>query len=237
VAGLRIQQAMQAYFPGAVWVLQGWQVNPRAEMLAGLDRSKVLVQELFGETTNNWEKRKAYEGTPFIWCMITNYGERPGLFGKLQRYADEPYRARQGVYADHIKGVGIMPEGIDNNPVAYDLMLEVGWHQERMDVPSWIGKYTQYRYGRLDKDIVSAWKLLLQTVYSSPEGYQEGPPENVLCARPALQQKSVSSWGTLKKNYDTALFAKAVKLFISAAGRLKGSNTYQIDRINFQRQV
>lgn len=236
-AGSRIQQAMQTYFPGSVWVLQGWQVNPRTEMLAGLDRRKVLVQELFGETTNNWEKRKAYEGTPFIWCMITNYGERPGLFGKLQRYADEPYRARHGEYGDLIKGVGIMPEGIDNNPVAYDLMLEVGWHQERMDVSSWIKEYTQYRYGKLDTDVVSAWRLLLQTVYSSPEGYQEGPPENVLCARPALQIKSVSTWGTLRKNYDTALFAKAVKLFVNAAGRCGGSDTYQIDRINFQRQV
>jgi alpha-N-acetylglucosaminidase len=169
--------------------------------------------------------------------MITNYGERPGLFGKLQRYASEPYRASHGEFAPYLKGIGIMPEGIDNNPVAYDLMLEVGWHQDRVDVSSWIEKYTQYRYGQLDKNIINAWKLFLQTIYSSPEGYQEGPPENVLCARPALQIKSVSTWGTLKKNYDTALFAKAVKLFMRGAGRLKGSDTYQIDRINFQRQV
>lgn len=236
-AGANIQKAMQRRFPGATWILQGWQVNPRTEMLAGMDKSKVLVQELFGETTNNWEKRKAYDGTPFIWCMITNYGERPGLFGKLQRYADEPYRAAHGEFAPYLKGIGIMPEGIDNNPVAFDLMLEVGWHQDRVDVSSWMEKYTQYRYGQLDKDIINAWKLFLQTIYSSPEGYQEGPPENILCARPALKIKSVSSWGTLKKNYDTALFAKAVKLFISASGRLKGSDTYQIDRINFQRQV
>ena len=236
-AGRNIQQAMQEYFPGAVWVLQGWQVNPRAEMLAGLDRKKVLVQELFGETTNNWEKRKAYEGTPFVWCMITNYGERPGLFGKLQRYADEPYRARHGEYADHIKGIGIMPEGIDNNPVAYDLMLEVGWHEERMDVSSWIGKYTQYRYGRLDTNVVNAWKLLLQTVYSSPEGYQEGPPENILCARPALEIKSVSSWGTIKKRYNVATYLEAAKLFARAAPLFKGSKTYRLDLINFTRQA
>jgi alpha-N-acetylglucosaminidase len=236
-AGQQIQQAMQEYFPGSTWVLQGWQVNPRKEMLAGLDRSKVLVQELFGETTNNWEKRQAYEGTPFVWCMITNYGERPGLFGKLQRYADEPYRARQGVYSRYLSGVGVMPEGIDNNPVAYDLMLEVGWHEERMDVENWIRQYTWYRYGRLDTNIVSAWKLFLQTVYSSPEGYQEGPPENVLCARPALKIKSVSTWGTLRKNYDTALFARGVALFDRASGKMKGSETYRIDRINFLRQV
>jgi len=236
-AGQRIQQAMQEYFPGSVWVLQGWQANPRKEMLAGVDRSKVLVQELFGETTNNWEKRQAYEGTPFVWCMITNYGERPGLFGKLQRYADEPYRARNGEFSQYVAGIGIMPEGIDNNPVSYDLMLEMGWHAERVNVEEWIRQYTWYRYGRLDTNVVQAWRLFLQTAYSSPEGYQEGPPENVLCARPALRIKSVSTWGTLRKSYDTALFARAVELFDRAAGRMKGSETYQIDRINFLRQV
>jgi alpha-N-acetylglucosaminidase len=236
-AGHQIQQSMQAYFPGAVWVLQGWQVNPRKEMLAGVDRSRILVQELFGETTNNWEKREAYEGSPFIWCMITNYGERPGLFGKLQRYADEPYRAAHGAFGTYLKGIGIMPEGIDNNPVAYDLMLEVGWRQERMKVEEWISEYTQYRYGKADTAVVRAWKLLLQTVYNSPEGYQEGPPENVLCARPALQIRSVSSWGTVKKNYDTALFHAAVRIFASAAVRFRGNDTYRIDLINFQRQV
>jgi alpha-N-acetylglucosaminidase len=236
-AGLNIQNAMQKYFPGSVWVLQGWQQNPRAEMLAGLDKSKVLVQELFGETTNNWEKRKAYEGTPFIWCMITNYGERPGLFGKLQRYVDEPYRVAHGEFAPYLKGVGIMPEGINNNPVAYDLMLEVGWRREDIDVGEWIKSYALYRYGKYNEDIGNAWKLFLQTVYCSHEGYQEGPPENILCARPALKITSVSTWGTLKKNYDIAVYAQAVKLFASAAPLFKGSDTYAIDLINFKRQV
>jgi len=76
--------------------------------------------------------------------------------------------------------------------------------------------------GGMDQELyaISLWEagpgcckrleVFVTDIYSSPEGYQEGPPENVLCARPALQIKSVSSWGTLKKNYDTALFAKAV---------------------------
>lgn len=236
-AGVHIQKAMQQHFPGSVWVLQGWQQNPRAEMLAGLDKSRVLVQELFGETTNNWEKRKGYEGTPFIWCMITNYGERPGLFGKLQRYADEPYRAGHGEWADYLRGVGIMPEGIANNPVAYDFMLEVGWHREHIDASAWIKDYVLYRYGQYNEDILRAWQLFLQTIYRSEEGYQEGPPENILCARPALQVKSVSTWGTLRKNYDIAAYLRAVKLFAAAAPFFKGSDTYAIDLINFTRQV
>lgn len=236
-AGKNIQLLMQRYFPGSTWVLQGWQQNPRAEMLAGTDRSRVLVQELFGETTNNWEKRNAYEGSPFVWCMITNYGERPGLFGKLQRYADEPYRAANGPLGAYLHGVGIMPEGINNNPVAYDLMLEVPWHHEHLDVAQWIKEYTLYRYGKTDPNILRAWQLFLQTIYASPQGYQEGPPENILCARPALEIQSVSTWGTLHKNYDIARYAQAVKLFDAAAPSFRGSETYTIDRINFTRQL
>jgi alpha-N-acetylglucosaminidase len=52
-----------------------------------------------------------------------------------------------------------------------------------------------------------------------------------------LQIKSVSTWGTLRKNYDTAAFARAVAIFDGEAEQMKGSETYRIDRINFLRQV
>lgn len=58
-------------------MLQGWQDNPKPGLLEKLDKRYVLVQELFGENTNNWETRKGYEGTPFIWATVTNFGERP----------------------------------------------------------------------------------------------------------------------------------------------------------------
>ncbi|HMD61801.1 MAG TPA: alpha-N-acetylglucosaminidase TIM-barrel domain-containing protein, partial [Opitutaceae bacterium] len=164
-AGAAIQDAMRGHFPGAVWVLQGWLENPRRELIAGTDRSHVLVQELFGEQTHNWETRRGYEGTPFVWCCIDDFGERPGLFGKLQRYADETYRARTGELGRYMRGVGIMPEGIDNNPVAYDLVLELAWRSDHVDAAKWLKGYVQYRYGRPDPDLEEAWALLLRTAY------------------------------------------------------------------------
>jgi alpha-N-acetylglucosaminidase len=235
-AGANIQKAMQQYFPGAIWVLQGWQDNPKKELLAETDKSTLLIQELFGENTNNWETRNGYESTPFIWCCVNNFGERPGLNGKLERYAGEVYRAATGPFKQYMKGVGIMPEGINNNPVSYDLVLELGWHNKPVEMEKWISDYVTARYGKPNAGIVSAWKMLLQTIYSNP-GYQEGPPENVLCARPALEIRSTSSWGRLKKGYDTALFVKAVQAFASAAPSFGKSETYKIDLINFARQV
>jgi len=235
-AGANIQKAIQQYFPGAIWVLQGWQNNPRKELLAEVDRSTVLIQELFGENTNNWETRDGYESTPFIWCIVNNFGERPGLQGKLERFAREVYRASKSTHKQYMKGVGIMPEGINNNPVTYELLLATAWHNEKLNVNEWVKRYAVARYRKYNDDINHAWKLLLQTTYSNP-GYQEGPPENILCARPALQIKSVSSWGSLKKGYDTAVFAAAVKRFAKAAPLFTNSDTYKIDLINFMRQV
>jgi alpha-N-acetylglucosaminidase len=236
-AGAAIQASMQHYFPGSTWVLQGWQDNPKQAMLDGLDKSKVLVQELFGEFTNNWEKRKAYDNTPFIWCSVNNFGERPGVYGKLQRFADEVYRARKSDYSNYLKGVGIMPEGINNNPPDYDLMLELGWRQEQVDTKNWINDYAQYRYGINNTHAGNAWQGFLQTIYQSLPGYQEGAGESIFCARPALKVKSISSWGTLTRNYDTVKFEDAVKEFAKASPALINSATYKIDLINMVRQV
>lgn len=235
--GKLIQSEMQQYFSGSTWVLQGWQNNPSSQLLSQLDKSKVLVLELFGENTDNWYKRKGYEGTPFVWCSVTNFGGKSGLYGKLQRFANEVYRANNGEYASLMKGVGIMPEGIDNNPVVYDFILDLSWHPEKVEVNDWIKTYATARYGAENKKVEEAWQIFLQTVYSSFDKYQEGPGESVFCARPSLDVKSASSWGTRARNYDVEKFKKGVQLFVSASSEMKNSEVFQIDKIDFVRQV
>lgn len=232
-----IQALMQQHYPESTWVLQGWQQNPGHELLKGLNKSKTLVIELFGENTENWEKRQGYENTPFVWSNVSNFGEKNGLYGKLQRFSDEVYRAKNSVYGTFLKGIGIIPEGIYNNPVAFDLMLELGWHREHLDLKKWILGYIGYRYGKSSAGLEEAWAMLLETAYSSPPVMQEGPPESIFCARPALEIKSVSSWGTRKRNYDLAKFEAAVKLFVDAGDQYENCETYQTDKIDFVRQV
>lgn len=235
-AGIKIQDAMQTAFPGAIWVLQGWQANPDKHLISGVNKKDILIQELFGENTKNWEDRKGYEGTPFIWCTVTNFGERPGVNGKLQRFADEIYRVRESPYASLCKGVGIMPEGINNNPVVYQLTLELGWHKDKVDVNGWIKDYIYARYGKTDQNLLQAWKYLLQSAYSSHLGYAEGPFENILCARPGLKITSVSSWGSLNKKYDLKAYKKAVELYVKAWPEYKDQQTYRIDLVNLLMQ-
>lgn len=235
--GNLIQSVMQEYYPSSIWVLQGWQQNPSSQLLSRLDKSKVLVQELFGENTDNWYQRKAYEGTPFIWCSVNNFGEKSGLYGKLQRFANEVFRAQQSEFSPFLRGVGIMPEGLHNNPVVYEFVLDIAWHQEKVIASDWIKSYVNARYGTSNQKILDAWQIFLNTVYSSFDQYQEGPSESVFCARPSLKIRSASSWGTRVRNYNTDSFKTAVKLFVSVSDEMKSSQTYLIDEIDFVRQV
>lgn len=57
-------------------------------------------------------------------------------------------------------GVGITPEGINQNYVMYEFALERGWNQQPTNVSKWINQYAFSRYGIEDTHIQSAWKIL-----------------------------------------------------------------------------
>ena len=238
-----VQNQMQKNFPNSTWVLQGWQNNPSDKILDGLKKENTLVIELFGENTNNWERRRGYNNSSFIWSNVSNFGEKNGLYGRLQRFADEVFRAKHSEFGKSLKGIGIIPEGINNNPIAYDFMLDLAWHEQKPDLEKWVESYTAYRYGKKNKSVSDAWKGFLKTVYSSPideKGqvlYQEGPSESIFCARPSLKVNPVSSWGTRKRFYDINAFKEAVKLFVAADKDFKNSETFQTDKVDFLRQV
>lgn len=40
--------------PESIWVIQGWNKNPRAELLAGVPRGDIVVLDLASEIKPNW---------------------------------------------------------------------------------------------------------------------------------------------------------------------------------------
>jgi alpha-N-acetylglucosaminidase len=225
-----VQDSMLRANSEAVWVLQGWQDNPKDELLSGLQRSRILVLNL---DSPDWEKRKAFNSSPWVWGIINNFGENVGMFGNLQRISTEPIRAANGPYGQTLVGVGALMEGINNNPVVYDLLFEMAWHPEPVDVRQWIGGYVLYRYGRTTPALEHAWQLLVETVYS-PSSFGQ---QSILCARPSLQVKGASTWGSTNIGYDPAKLEEAAREFLSARKELSGNDAYQADAVNLVRQV
>lgn len=57
-------------------------------------------------------------------------------------------------------GVGITPEGINQNYVIYEFALARAWYQNPTNVPKWINEYTFSRYGIQNEHIDAAWRIL-----------------------------------------------------------------------------
>jgi len=223
------QNSMLRENPDAIWVLQGWQGNPKEELLNGLLRDRILVLNL---ESKDWEKRKGFNGSPWVWGIINNFGENTGLFGDLPRIASEPIRAARSPYGRTLVGIGALMEGVNNNPVVYDLLFEMAWHSEPVDPRQWIASYIKYRYGNSTPGLEHAWQLLLETVYSSGSG-----PQSIFCARPSMHVKGASTWGTTQVGYDPAMLEEAAREFLRAGDELAGVDAYQADAVDLVRQV
>jgi alpha-N-acetylglucosaminidase len=238
-----IQFSMQKAFPSSNWVLMGWGGNPRKDLLAGLNKSHAIVLNLFGENKldwdgndyRHWKLTNGYYQTPWIWCSISNFGEKTGIYGKLDQIIQEPHLAFATPEGKYMKGIGIMPEGIDNNPLLYDLALKTAWGKP-ISTDEHLRQYAKYRYGKEDMNIYNGLLLLKNSAYQSNSSFQEGCTESLFAARPSREIKSVSTWGSRKLRYSHDTLIMALKAYLLAKANFSSSATYKYDITEITKQ-
>lgn len=237
-AARRVQTAMKQYNPDATWVIQAWLGNPRKELLEGLDRKNTLIVDLAAEFWDNWQKRKGFDGFSWLWSHISNYGGNIGLHGRLDVIATAPVDAQKDLAASpSMKGTSSTPEGIEVNPVVFDLLNEMRWRSKHLDLDVWLKEYAARRYGAEDENLKEAWIIFHHTAYGTYSGHRR-PSESVFCAPPSLKRDKItaSAWSQCRIFYDPQLFAQGVGLFLQSADRLKQVSTYRYDVVDFVRQ-
>jgi len=231
-----IHKAMLKAHPAATWVLQGWSGNPTDKLLQGAGKSHVMILDLFAEGEPQWEKRRGYDGRPWAWCTLLNFGSKVGLYGKLDTCASAPFRALASSYGRSLCGIGTMSEGIETNPVNYECIYEMAWRSRPPDLKDWMKDFAFARYGRKLPAAEQAWAILHETAYNCPTN-QYGCSESIFCARPCMDVKAAWKWGTIAIYYDTARLRQALHLLLSCAGELARVDTYQYDLVDLSRQV
>lgn len=244
-AGRAIYTAMQGANPDAVWVAQSWQSTPYQKMINEVPAGKVLVLDLFsesrpqwGDTNSPWYRKDGFEHHDWVYCMLLNFGGNIGMFGKMDRVISGYYLARQSPQGKTLKGVGATPEGIENNPIMYELLYELPWRAEKFTKETWLKSWTTARYGRTMPELDQAWTIIANTAYNPPfASTQEGTSESVMCARPALIIDRVSSWATAKMYYDAAEFEKVLPLMLKVADKFGYSNNFKYDLTDVARQT
>jgi alpha-N-acetylglucosaminidase len=169
--------ALQAFDPSAIWLMQGWLFVNDPEFwsqqsikayLSGAPDDTTLILDLWSEAVPVWSSTQSYYGKPFIWCMLHNFGGNRDLYGDLKTLASGPVSARNTAGSTMV-GTGLTPEAIEQNPVVYELMTEMGWNAQAPAIPQWLDAYATQRYGAaVTPALLQVWQLLLVGAYSSP---------------------------------------------------------------------
>lgn len=168
--------------------------------------------------------------------MLLNFGGNIGMYGRMDRVVDGFYAASRHPDAASLKGVGMTMEGIENNPVMYELLLELPWRKPPFTKEEWLRGYVKARYGKDDPRLQEAWQILGRTVYNCSV-VQEGTTESVFCARPALAISGASSWGTSEMYYAPGETRRVAALFLEVSGQYKGNNNFEYDLADIMRQA
>jgi alpha-N-acetylglucosaminidase len=232
-AGYAIHSAMRVASPGAVWVMQAWQGNPSEKLLEGTVKEATLILDLFGESQPEYKERDGFHGHPWVWCIVSNFGGKVGLYGQFDKIAEGPIQARR---SGRMSGVGAMMEGIITDYPTYELLFDMGWQTSAPNLTEWARNYALQRYGAPSRNAEDAWILLRNSVYAV-NAKQQGEPESIFCARPSATIHSASSWGTISRDYNPRDLQMARDLLMREADRFGHISTYRFDITDITRQV
>jgi alpha-N-acetylglucosaminidase len=231
-----ILQGMTAVDSNAVWILQGWAFSAnrnfwtpaRLEIfLSAVPNEHIILLDLFCELNEMWTDTKAFYGKPWLWCNVQTFGANVDMHGPLNRINQRLQTARTSPERGHLTGIGYVNEGFEGNPVIYEFLTEMAWHQESVDLNVWLDSYVQGRYGIKDESARSAWQKLYQSVYSDSLDY--GIYLSV-CRYPRIKFRSPPT-------YDTKKLIEAWKLLLTCADKLEAIDTYSYDLVSVGVQV
>ncbi|KAJ7547304.1 hypothetical protein O6H91_08G079400 [Diphasiastrum complanatum] len=268
--GEAVYAAMSAGDPDAIWLMQGWLFSSQASfwqppqmkaLLHSVPVGRMVVLDLFADVDPVWSQSNHFYGTPYIWCMLHNFGGNTEMYGRLDAVRLGPIEARESENSTMV-GVGMCMEGIEQNPVAYELMAEMAFRGERTNLEIWIDDYATRRYGEVAEGAHEAWELLYRTIYNCSDGIADHNTD-VIVKFPDVDPSTVKKVPGIIKNrmtisepdrrllegsffqskmaghiwYPPSAAIKALRSFLNSAHKLAKVPQYRYDVVDLTRQV
>lgn len=213
----------------AIWAMQAWSL--REEIVKAVPKKHLLILDLNGVKSSS---ENAFWGYPAVTGNLHNFGGRINLHGDLPLLASNQYIvARQK--SPNICGNGLFMEGIEQNPVYYDLAFEMPLQPDTVCLDKWLSAYAHRRYGALSESANKAWKCLLEGPYR--KGTNGTERSSIIAARPALNAKKSGPNAGFEIPYSPQLLIKAEGLLLKDAKKLQLSEAYRFDIVDVQRQL
>lgn len=231
--GDQVYKSITAGNPDATWVMQGWMFGYQryiwdapslSALVSKIPNDRMILLDLaadynkyFWRNGMNWDFYKGFFGKEWVYSTIPNMGGKTGFTGRLDYYAEGPIEALESENRGNLVGYGFAPEGIENNEVIYELLADMGWRDQAVNLDQWLTEYNASRYGNCPEEVTEAWNLLRKSCFGSFTDH----PRFMWQVRPGK---------TRRGSIDTSdTFLKAIETFASAADQLKDQPTYEAD--------
>jgi alpha-N-acetylglucosaminidase len=238
----RIYEGMKAADPKAVWVMQGWlfysdrkfwQAPQIEALLKAVPDDHMILLDLAAEIEPVWKRTSSFYGKPWIWNMLHNFGGNISLFGRMEGVANGPSQALADPAAGKLTGIGLTMEGLEQNPVMYELMTTHTWQTAAVNLDKWLPNYVANRYGTASPEALAAWQVLRTTVYNGKK-IRDGA-ESIIVARPTLD--SATRWARPTLNYRPEALLPAWDNLVKAVPACQKSDGFGYDLVDVSRQV
>ena len=187
--------------------------------------------------SNSMWNNNTYNGYPYIFCVLNDLGGRNGLHGRMESTMNNYFNAIAN--DNSIQGIGATPEGIETNPIVYDMLFEFPWMSTRPNLNEWLKDYAHARYGTDNTTALEALKTLKESVWNCTTD-QLGASEAVILARPEWNLKSVSTNGTTALYYNPYDVLQAADKLLSIREQITtqdSKNNYNYDITDIVRQA
>ncbi len=240
----KIYKNMTNADPKATWVMQGWifVYSGRAfwgptqtqALLNAVPDDRMIILDLWTECRPAWDKKEAFYGKQWVWCMLNNFGGNNLMYGRMDEIANGPSQTLNHPKSGNMVGLGMTAEAIEQNPVIYEMLLDNIWRKDPIEVNSWLKGYITRRYGEYSEDLNKAWQALYKTVYTG--GLEHGgPTASIIAGRPTFNKDN--NWTETHKPYDTKDLIPAWELMVKTQSQYKNSDGFKYDLIDVTRQV
>ncbi|MBS1705987.1 MAG: alpha-N-acetylglucosaminidase C-terminal domain-containing protein [Armatimonadetes bacterium] len=184
-AGKAVIEGITQGDPDGIWVMQGWMFyyarnywgKPEVEaLLDALPAGRVIVLDLATYECPVWKEHPSMTAKGWITNTLHNYGQNTALYGNLRGYAEAIEDAVTSPDRGNLVGTGLTMEGIDQNPVLYELMADRMWSPVEPSVESWLMDYANQRV-TWNSDATNAhrdayrraWEGIHETIYGEFE--------------------------------------------------------------------
>lgn len=237
-----IQQALNLAHPKALWFMMAWQDNPRPELIAAVDRDKIVIADIEQGRIPRETRDQDFQGARWLFGGLWEFGGRTTMGAPLYDYAERmpPMRTRRN---SRLSGTALFTEGLDTNPFAFDLYTEMAWRDEAVDLIAWTDQYAIRRYGASDPHARKAWRILLRTAYGyradgdRSHGERDAAHESLFNAQPSLEARRTGHWAPDVLRYSAEDLKPALTELLEVAPALRNSAGYRYDLADVARQV